>query len=83
METDYGLDDRGIGVRAMVGARNVFLHVVQTSPGAHPASYIIDTGALSLVVKRRRREADHSPPTSAEVKETWVYTCTLPYAFML
>jgi hypothetical protein len=27
------------------------------------------TGALSLGVKRRGREADHSPPSSAEVKE--------------
>jgi hypothetical protein len=27
------------------------------------------TGALSLGVKRPRREADHSPPSSAEVKE--------------
>jgi hypothetical protein len=26
------------------------------------------TGALSLVVKRLGREADHSPPSSAEVK---------------
>jgi hypothetical protein len=28
------------------------------------------------------READHSPPTNAEVKKTWVYTSTRPYAFM-
>jgi hypothetical protein len=27
------------------------------------------------------READHSPPTSAEVKKTWIYTSTPPYAF--
>jgi hypothetical protein len=27
------------------------------------------TGALSLGVKRLGREADHSPPSSAEVKE--------------
>jgi hypothetical protein len=31
-------------------------------------------GALSSVVKRSGREADHSPPTSAEVKKMWVYT---------
>jgi hypothetical protein len=29
-----------------------------------------------------RREADHSPPASAEVKKTWIYTSTLPYVFM-
>jgi hypothetical protein len=27
-------------------------------------------------VQRQGREADHSPPTSAEVKETWIYTGT-------
>jgi hypothetical protein len=35
-------------------------------------------GALSPVVKRPGREADHSPPTSAEVKNTWIYTSTPP-----
>jgi hypothetical protein len=33
-------------------------------------------------VKRPGREADHSPPTSAVVKKTWIYTSTPPYAFM-
>jgi hypothetical protein len=33
-------------------------------------------------VKRLGSEADHSPPTSAEVKNTWIYTFTPPYAFM-
>jgi hypothetical protein len=27
-------------------------------------------------------EADHSPPTSAQVKKMWIYTSTPPYAFM-
>jgi hypothetical protein len=39
-------------------------------------------GALSPGVKRPGREADHSPPTSAEVKKTWVYTSTPSFAFM-
>jgi hypothetical protein len=33
-------------------------------------------------VKRPGREADHSPPTTAEVKKMWIYTSTPPYAFM-
>jgi hypothetical protein len=33
-------------------------------------------------VKRLGREADHSPPASAEVKNTWIYTSTHPYSFM-
>jgi hypothetical protein len=39
-------------------------------------------GALSPGVKRPVREADHSPPASAEVKKMWFYTSTPPYAFM-
>jgi hypothetical protein len=35
-------------------------------------------GALSLGVKRPGREADHSPPSSAEAKNAWSYTSTLP-----
>jgi len=35
-------------------------------------------GALSLGVKRPGREADNSPPSSAEVKNAWSYTSTLP-----
>jgi hypothetical protein len=32
--------------------------------------------------KAAGREADHSPPASAEVKKMWIYTSTPPYAFM-
>jgi hypothetical protein len=39
-------------------------------------------GALSPGVKRSGREADHSPPTSTEVKKTYIYTSTPPYVFM-
>jgi hypothetical protein len=38
--------------------------------------------ALSLRLKRPKREADHSPPSSSEVKNEWSYTSTLQYAFM-
>jgi hypothetical protein len=39
-------------------------------------------GALSLGVKRPGHEADHSPPSSAEVKDEWSCTSTLLYVFM-
>jgi hypothetical protein len=39
--------------------------------------------ALSLGVKRLEREADHSPPSSAEVKHAWSYTSIPPYVFMV
>ena len=33
-------------------------------------------------VKRPKRDADHAPPSSAEVKNDWSYISTLPYVFM-
>jgi len=36
------------------------------------------TWALSLEVKRPRRETDHSTPSRAEVKNTWSYSFTTP-----
>jgi hypothetical protein len=39
-------------------------------------------GALSPGIKWPRRAGDHSPPTSAEVKHTWIDTSTPLYAFI-
>jgi hypothetical protein len=43
-------------------------------------------GAISLVVKRPGREADHSSPSSADVKNVWSnvwsYTSATQYIFM-
>jgi hypothetical protein len=36
------------------------------------------TGDLSLGVKRPGREADHSPPSTAEVQNAWSYTSIHP-----
>jgi hypothetical protein len=50
--------------------------------GVHPTSYKMGTGGSFPGVKRYGREADHSPPTSAEVKKMWIYTSTPLYVFM-
>jgi hypothetical protein len=66
----YGLDDRGSRVLFAAGAGNFSLHHrVQNGSGAHPASYPMGTVFFFLGVKRPGREADHLPPSSAEVKE--------------
>jgi hypothetical protein len=57
-------------------------HIIQTGSGIHPTSYPMVSGPLSPGVKRPRRESDHSPPTTAEVKKMLIYTSTPPYAFM-
>jgi hypothetical protein len=74
--TDYAIP-------APSGRVNIFflLHVVKTGSGAHPASYLMDIRGSSPGVERQRRETDHSPPASAEVKKMWIYTTTPPYVF--
>jgi hypothetical protein len=74
----YGLDDRGSRVRFPAGGGNFsLLNRVQNGSGAHPASYPMGTRSSFLGVKRPGREADNSPPSSAEANE-WIYTSTPP-----
>jgi hypothetical protein len=65
--TGYGLD----GPNSIAGyARFSLFHNLQTGSGAHPASYPMGCGGglFSPGLKRSRREADHSPPSMAKVK---------------
>jgi hypothetical protein len=39
-------------------------------------------GVVFSRVKRPVRKANHSFPSSAEVKNAWSYSCTLPYIFI-
>jgi hypothetical protein len=58
-----------IGLRFPAGAGNFSLeHHIQTGSGAHPASYPTGSGSSFPGVKQPGREADHPPPSSAEVK---------------
>jgi hypothetical protein len=73
----YQLDDRGSSVRFPAGAGNFSLHHrVQKGSGAHQTPIQWVQRAPSLGIKRPEREADHSPPSSAEVKNAWSYTST-------
>jgi hypothetical protein len=67
--SDYGLDDRAIEVRSPTGSDFSSSPCVQTGCGAHPASYLMGTGGSFPGGKARPgRDADHSPPSSAKVK---------------
>jgi hypothetical protein len=68
--SDYGLNDRAIEVRSRTGAEDFSSSpCVQTGSGAHPASCPMGTGGPFPGGKARQgRDADHSPPSSAEVK---------------
>jgi hypothetical protein len=77
----YGLDDRGFeSRRGMV----IFLFTTASTtalgPTQLPSQWI--SGALSLGVKRPGRELDHSPASSAEVKNAWSYIPLPQYSFM-
>jgi hypothetical protein len=67
--SDYGLDDRAIGVRSPAGAKNFSsILFVQSGFGAHPTSYTMGTGGPYPGGKARPgRDAHHSPPSKAEV----------------
>jgi hypothetical protein len=78
------------------GRRTIFLLSTSSRPVSGPTQPPIQwvLGALSPWVKRPRREADHSPPTTAEreadhsppttaeIKNTWIYTSTPSNVFM-
>jgi hypothetical protein len=70
MVSGYGLDDRAIEVRSPAEAKDFFSNLfVQTGSGIHPASCTVGTGGPFPGAKTRPgRDADHSPPSSAEVQ---------------
>jgi hypothetical protein len=73
----YGLDDRGVRVQTKSGNVSLY-HSVETGFGAHPASYAVGIRGSFPGVKWPEREAEHSPPSSAKVKNAWSCTSTLP-----
>jgi len=54
------------------------LFVTASRPAMGPIQPPIEPvpGAISTEIKRPRLEADLPPPSSAEVKNMWSYTCT-------
>jgi hypothetical protein len=59
-----------------------FVTTPRTALGITPPPIRQVSCIISPEVKRLVREADHSSPPSAEVKNTWNYTSTSPYVFM-
>jgi hypothetical protein len=57
-----------------------FIFTTASRPGLGPTQPRIQRvpGALSVRVKWPGREADNPPPSSAEAKNVWSYTSTLP-----
>jgi hypothetical protein len=76
-----GLDGRWFEFRKGLG---IFLFTIAFRPALGPTQPPIQWAprALSLGVKWLGCEADHSPPSSAAVKNAWSYTSTPQCAFM-
>jgi hypothetical protein len=68
IETRYGQDEGGFGVRVPV------LSIIIFSPlRLYPAPHPVGNGGIFPGGK-----ADHSPETSVGAKKTWIYTSTPP-----
>jgi hypothetical protein len=78
----YGLDDRAIEVRYPAGAKDFSSDLcVQIGSEAHPASCTMGTeGPFPGGKERPGRDADHSPPSSAEVENEWELYLLSPQA---
>jgi hypothetical protein len=78
--TGYGMHDRWVGVRVPLGLR------ISSCPYRPDRVWsplqLVPAGLSSGRGGGTRKEAQHSPPTSAEAKKTWIYTFTPPYVFM-
>jgi hypothetical protein len=76
-----GLDDQWFKSQHRLGIC-LFITVSRPALGTTQPPIQQVPGALFLGVKRPGREADHSPPSSAEVKNAWSYASAPQYAFM-
>jgi hypothetical protein len=80
----YKLDYQGVRVRVLVGPR-IFSSPYNPDKLLGPPS-LLHNGYQQLFhpgAELHGREADQSPPSSAEVKETWIYTSTPPFIFIV
>jgi len=55
-------------------ARYFSRHYVQTSSAAHPVTYSVGAQGVEQI----RLASDHSPPSSTEINNQWIYTCVSP-----
>jgi hypothetical protein len=82
--SDYGLDDRAIGVRSPAGAEDFSYSLfVQTGSETHPASCTMGIGGPYPGGEALPgRDADHSPHLVSRSSMNRIYNSSPPSAFM-
>ena len=65
------------GLNPYGAKRMFFLQNFRTCSGNHPTSYSVGIGSSFPGLKRPGLEVYHSPQSSAEVKNDWIYTSTI------
>jgi hypothetical protein len=80
--TLYRLDILGFKSLQQQPRDVLFSRIVQTGSGTHPVSCLVGTVVLSLEVKWAGCEADHSPPSSTEVKSECSILILPHYVFL-
>jgi hypothetical protein len=78
MDSDWLRAERPNGGSSIPGKENIFLFSMQSrkvfGPTQPPMQCVLRD--YSPVVKRTELEAHQSPPTSAEMKNEWIYIST-------
>jgi hypothetical protein len=82
--TGCGLDGRGCRLSSPGRDKNfIFSTSIRPALGHIQARFQWVLGAVSPGIERPGCEADNLPPTSAEVKNMWIYKSIPPYVFMV
>lgn len=79
------MDDRAQGVRQTnrYSRQSIKMSLFSTTSGQALWSKCLSHFQVATGLKRQRREADSSPPSSVEAKYAWSYTFIDPYVFMM
>jgi hypothetical protein len=82
--TGYEVDDRATGIQFLAEARKLlFSTMSRQALGSTQPHIQCKRGTFSLKIKWLGCEANHSPPSTADIKNAWIYSSTPPNTFMM
>jgi hypothetical protein len=82
MATGYEVDERATGIQFLAEARKLVFSTMSRQPLGSTQPHIqCMQGTFSPNVKWLGCEANHSPPSTADIKNAWIYSPTPPHTF--